>query len=203
MRARLRDAASHVVMALLLAACDAAAQSPVPCAEWQNKFYGVQATWTNTATTRAHVERLFGMPSTVEQKGFCTQLHYTATGCSATFAVCAGDTVVSKTFTIGAAAVPAFITSDPAALAESVRALQDGLREMQTRIERLQKSIDGLAPPPNPLPETSPPETARRAAVKPIEKRPEPAQCAAMTKAGERCSRSAAGSSAYCWQHKR
>lgn len=192
----------RLFVALLLVVCHATAQQQTTCTEWQVRFSHIQATWMAGATPRSEVERVFGLPLREEKKGACTYLHYATTGCSCSFAVCTDGAVVSKTFTIGAAAVPALITSDPAALAGAIESLQESLREMQNQISRLQQAIDGLAPAPLPSLTVvgSPPVTSRKPA-------PAPAvavkQCAALTSKGVRCSRHAAAASSYCWQHRR
>ena len=84
--------AGRLFVVLLLAACHAAAQQQTTCSEWQSKFNSVQATWLGSATPRVQLERWFGTPTLVENKGVCTDLHYTITGCSCSFAVCSqGD----------------------------------------------------------------------------------------------------------------
>ena len=185
---------------LILVAGLATAQQPNTCLDWQAKFYNVRATWLEGATLRAEVERSFGDPSRVEASGPCAVLHYAVPGCSCTFVVCSAGTVVSKTLTIGAAAVPAFVTTEPGELAKSIQALETSLKETQGRLEQIRQAIAGLAPAPVPVAVLAPPPAAPIPALSAPAARP---QCAAITEKGARCSRRAAAGSRYCWQHRR
>jgi hypothetical protein len=190
---------------LILVAGFATAQQPSTCSDWQSKFYGVRATWLNGATSRAEVERSFGTPARVETSGPCAVLHYAAPGCSCTFAVCSAQTVVSKTLTVGAAAVPAFITTEPGELAKSMAALEGSLKETQGRLAEMQQAITELAPAPVPtaIPPPPPAPKAPPAAAKGAGAPAAHPQCAALTGKGIRCLRPVVAGTAYCWQHRR
>ena len=198
--------AGHLFVALLLVAGRATAQSVNPCPDWQAKFYGIHAAWRESATSRLDLERVFGAPSRLESSGPCTLLHYAAADCSCSFAVCSEGRVVSKTMTVGASALPALITTDPAALADSIQSLQAALRDAQEQIRKLHKVIETLAPAPSPLAGIHPPAAvsaapeARKAPPRAAKAAP---RCAALTLKGARCSRTAAAGSTYCWQHRR
>ncbi len=189
----------YLLVALLLAARPAAAESSQLCTDWQAKFYRVPATWLSGAATRAEVERIFGPPTRVETQGSCSQLNYAATGCSCWFTVCSQGTVVSKTLTIGAAATPIFLDEDPAALTAAVASLQQALRDAEAQMTRVREAMEQVAPGPAPGPVVVP-----SAAPKPPPSAAAPArQCAAETKKGARCTRRASAGSDYCWQHQR
>jgi hypothetical protein len=189
----------YLLVALLPAARPAAAQSSQVCADWQVKFHRVQATWLGGATSRAELERIFGVPGRVENQGACSHLNYAATGCSCWFTVCSLGTVVSKTLIVGAAAAPVFLDEDPAALAAAVASLEQRLREAQGEITLVQRALEELAPPPAPGPVAVPPP----AAAKPPPAPPPARLCAARTRKGGPCTRRAAAGSTYCWQHQR
>jgi len=196
------DSSSFGFVALLMAACHAAAQPQTTCSEWQSKFFQVQASWRDDATRRSDLERSFGAPTRVETNGPCSLLHYTSTGCSAVFTVCSTETIVSKTLTMGAAAVPAFVTSDPAALGAAIQSLQEALAQSQARMAKMQEAIDALSPPPTPASAfPTPPPAARKPVAARVPAAPK--KCAAVTRKGEQCSRNAAEGSSYCWQHKK
>jgi hypothetical protein len=188
----------YLLVAMLPAACPAADSVQI-CSDWQAKFHQVQASWLAGATTRAELERIYGIPTRTEAQGACTQVNYAATGCSCWFTVCSQGTVVSKTLIVGAAAAPVFLSEDPAGLAEAVTTLHQKLRDLQAEVSRLQQILEDLAPPAAPGPVSPPP--------KPASVRPPPAptaapRCAAITKKGTQCTRRAEKGSAYCWQHK-
>jgi len=200
-----RFRAGHLCVALLLAACHAAAQQdPVAvapplsaCAGWETRFYNIEATWLGSGTPRGELERAFGLPGRVEKHGACEVLHYAQTGCSSVFTVCSQGRVVSKTLSLGATAVPAMVTGNPEELAGAIESLQRRLREMREEIGRLEQVIQGLAPAPAPAVSQAaapPAKAAKKAAVR--------RQCGAQTEKGERCSRSAAEGGDFCWQHR-
>jgi hypothetical protein len=192
--------AGHWLVVLPLVACHATAQDVNPCSDWQVKFHQVRATWKEGATTRAELERSFGPPTRVQQRPTCSDWNYAAAGCSCWFTICSAETVVSKTLTVGAAAVPVFLKDDPAPMAEAIASLEQRLREAQTEIRRLEEQLTGVAPAPAPAVSLPPPPAARSPAPAKVAG---PRQCAALTQQGDRCSRRPEPGSAYCWQHRK
>ena len=186
----------------LIPAASFAADPTATCQDWQVKFHQVQASWAAPATTRAELERSFGVPTRSEPSGACTHLNYAVTGCACWFTVCSQGTVVSKTLTVGAAAAPVFLQEDPAELAEAMAELEQRLGEAQAEMARLRQALAESAPPPAPGEVRPPPPTAAARLVAPAPK-PPARQCAALTRKGGRCSRRAAEGSQYCWQHRR
>lgn len=203
MRPKSRAGLGRLFASLAVVACSATPQSNSACAEWEARFVHVRAGWTGGATTRAALERAFGLPERVETGGACIYLHYSRPGCSASFAVCSGGEVVSKSFTMGAAAVPALITTDPAGLAAAVEVLKLSLRETQEKIGKLEQVMAGVAEAP--VPPASPAQIAPAPPPPPVQKpvAAAAAQCIATTRDGGRCSRRANQGSQYCWQHRR
>jgi hypothetical protein len=200
MKALRRASGIHRLVVFLAAAAIAAPQSATTCGDWEEKFVQVRATWHESATSRAALERSFGEPSRTESSGACTVLFYSVTGCSAAFTVCSAGTVVSKTFTTGAAAVPALVTTDPAALRESIESLDASLKRTQAKLVDVQETVDALAPAPVAAPEASPPPRPkpRQTAASPPAK-----QCVALTQKGAQCSRTAVKGTSYCYQHRK
>jgi len=199
----LRAAARHLPMALVTAVGVAVAQTSSHCIDWQYKFTQVNAAWLEKATSRAELERIFGLPSRSEPAGACVTMHYAAAGCSAAFTVCSADTVVSKSFTAGAATVPALITNEPEKLKESIASLDESLKSTQARLRSMQETVDTLAPPPSATHSVEPPPPPRPRAARPAAQPVQTRKCAAITKEGKQCSRNAVKGVSYCWQHRK
>ncbi len=195
-----RASGIHCLVAFLATAGRAAAQAPTTCSDWQEKFTRVNATWQDGATRRADLERSFGEPSRTEANGACTVLYYSFTGCSAAFTTCSAGTIVSKSFATGASAVPALVTTDPAALKDSIASLDQSLKDTQAKLATMQETVDGLAPAPIPAPSVTPPKPAK---AKPAAVPPPVRRCAALTQKGVQCSRTAVKGASYCYQHRK
>ncbi|MEX2263032.1 MAG: hypothetical protein WD696_13835 [Bryobacteraceae bacterium] len=181
----------------------AAMAETAPCPELPAKFARIHASWLSSATPRAEVERVFGVPARVVKNGFCTDLHYAYSGCSAAFTVCSEGSVISKTMSVGAVTVanstPEPVTSDPAALKEAVLSLQSTMRELQSQISQMEGTIEKLKGQTDRTRSEAPdPAPAAPRAAKP-EATP---QCSATIQSGLRCSRQAAEASRFCWQHR-